>query len=185
MLKSSESLRGWTCWRRRRPADVCTGGLFSRETFHYSGREEKNNDKTKTSADTRLQCSGWGEVRKQSPGAGVFWWTKLPARRLHVGQVNKAQWRGLEGGQGETVKPMVVFSHTAGDAHMQMQWQEFLLGLNCPATPSIMYLHKRSRVFQSKHHLLSILNRKVFAPGMSNPVVPKKSVFYFFFCLSI
>lgn len=55
MLKSSESLRGGTCWGWQRHADVCTGGLFSRETFYYSGRKEKNNIKTKSSADTRLR----------------------------------------------------------------------------------------------------------------------------------
>lgn len=104
--------------------------------------------KAETSADTRLQCSGWGEVSKQSPGAGVFRWTKLPAPRLHVGQVNKTQWRGLEGWRGATGKPMVVFSQTGGDAGMQMQWQVFSLGQNCPATPSVMYRHC---VIQSQH----------------------------------
>lgn len=87
-------------------------------------KKKKRGDESKTLLT--LICSVLDrKVSKQSPGAGAFWWTKLPAWRLHVSQVNKTQKRegrkGEAGGSvrpeegGDRCKPMVVFLQTSGD----------------------------------------------------------------------
>lgn len=97
------NFRGWTrfgtqrCWTA-----VRTGSLFSQRTFYGSGRrggegrkKKKKGDENKTLL-TLIHSAVDRKASKQSPGAGAFWWTKLPARRLHVSQVNKTQRTGGE-----------------------------------------------------------------------------------------
>lgn len=67
--------------------------------FQQSGRREKKSDASKTLLT--FICGALDrKVSKQSPGAGAFWWTKLPAWRLRVSQVNKTQ-RRERGGRRE------------------------------------------------------------------------------------
>lgn len=60
------------------------------------------------------------KVSKQAPGAGAFWWTRLPARRLHVSQVNKTRgggmWGDYETEEWDGCKLMVVFLQINGGA---------------------------------------------------------------------
>lgn len=144
--------------------------LFSPWTFYYSGRKDGKNIKTKTQC-WHSSAALWteGEMSKQSPGAGVFWWTKLPARRLHVGQVNKAQRRWCGGFDRVRLWNLWLCFHRLA-AMLICKWNGRYSHLDnfCPATPSLIFLHKRSCVIQSKHHILS-------EPGMSHPIDPKKA----------
>lgn len=66
---------------------------------HFIRVEEKKQKGGESETLLTLMCSALDrKVSKQSPGAGAFWWTRLPARRLHVSQVNKTQ-RGEWGGR--------------------------------------------------------------------------------------
>lgn len=69
------------CWH-----DACTGSP-SQPQRHFTS-VGKNTDEMSL---LTLICTTAVDrkVSKQAPGAGAFWWTKLPARRLHVSQVNK------------------------------------------------------------------------------------------------
>lgn len=157
MLKSSKSFGGWTCLGEAAP-NWCLHRrpLFSRWTFYYSGRKDGKNIKTKTQC-WHSSAALWteGEMSKQSPGAGVFWWTKLPARRLHVGQVNKAQRRWCGGFDRVRLWNLWLCFHRLA-AMLICKWHARYSRLDnfCPATLSLIFLHKRSCVIQSKHHIL-------------------------------
>lgn len=167
--------------------------LFSRWTFHYSGRKDGKNIKAKT------QCWHWsaalwteGEMSKQSPGAGVFWWTKLPARRLHVGQVNKAQRRWCGGFDRVRLWNLWLCFHRLA-AMLICKWHGRYSRLDnfCPATPSLNFLHKRSCVIQSKHHILRKKKKKKMTGMCARNVTPNrpqkrpKSILHFFHCFPI
>lgn len=121
MVKSSDSSADEHASGRR--AELMFAQAARQPGRHFI-REKKRGDESETLLT--LICSVLDrKVSKQSPGAGAFWWTKLPAWRLHVSQVNKTQRRegrkGEAGGSvrpeegGDRCKPMVVFLQTSGD----------------------------------------------------------------------
>lgn len=76
------------------------------------------------------------KVSKQSPGAGAFWWTKLPAQKLHVSQVNKTHRETERGGKKvmEMDTDWWLLLQTSG--HIAI-WQHLLYYLISPKQRSI------------------------------------------------